>query len=206
MAAIGSKEQLALESATEVFTRYGFARTTMGDIAAKAGMSRPALYLVFPDKEAAFNRVIEHMDRRKLEEIAAELPALTGLEAKLLHACLGWGLDGIELAAVHPDAADLFDLRFAAVRDAYANFQAMVAELIAEAVGQADLDTTPAELARVVVYSMRGLREGASDPDDMRRMVVVLVRSLARALEPSGPPDAASATVTPARASRHRHR
>lgn len=86
-----SKEELVLDSATDVFTRYGFARTTMGDIAAKAGISRPALYLLFPDKEAAFSRVIARMDERSLTEIAAALPALPTLEAKLLHACLAWG-------------------------------------------------------------------------------------------------------------------
>jgi len=178
-----SKEELVLDSATDVFTRYGFARTTMGDIASKAGISRPALYLLFPDKEAAFSRVIARMDERSLAEIAAALPALPTLEAKLLHACLAWGVHGVELAAVHPDAADLFDLRFPAVRQAYANFQVLVAELISDALGVSRLETTPAELARVLVYGMRGLRETAAGPDDMRGLVTVHVRSFARALD-----------------------
>jgi AcrR family transcriptional regulator len=177
-----SKEDLVLDSATDVFTRYGFARTTMGDIAAKAGISRAALYLLFPDKEAAFSRVIERMDERSLTEIVAALPALPTLEAKLLHACVAWGVHGVELSAVHPDAADLFDLRFAAVRQAYANFEALVAELISGAPGVSRLEAAPAELARVLVYGMRGLRETAADPDDMRRLVTVHVRSFARAL------------------------
>lgn len=182
MAVNQSKEELVLDSATEVFTRYGFARTTMGDIAAKAGISRPALYLLFPDKEAAFSRVIGRMDERSLTEITAALPKLPTLEAKLLHACLAWGVHGVELAAVHPDAADLFDLRFPAVRQAFANFTALIATLIAEAPGVACLDTTPDELARVLVYGMRGLRETAADPDEMRRLVAVHVRSFAQAL------------------------
>jgi AcrR family transcriptional regulator len=183
MAEKQSKEDLVLDSATDVFTRYGFARTTMGDIAAKAGISRPALYLLFPDKEAAFSRVIARMDARSLTEITAALPALPTREAKLLHACLAWGVHGVELASVHPDAADLFDLRFPAVRQAYANFQALVAELISGAPGISRLDTTPAELARVLVYGMRGLRETAADPDDMRRLVTFHVRSFAQALD-----------------------
>ncbi len=83
----------------------------MGHIANRAGMSRPALYLLFPDKDAVFARVIARMDERKLREINAALPALTTLDDKLRRACLDWGLHGVELAAAHPDAADLFNLR-----------------------------------------------------------------------------------------------
>ncbi|MET0290658.1 MAG: TetR/AcrR family transcriptional regulator [Pseudoxanthomonas sp.] len=178
-----SKEALALASAADVFMRYGFARTTMGDIAAKAGMSRPALYLVFADKVTAFSRVIEHLDQQELGDIAAVLPTLPSLEAKLLHACLTWGVRGVELATLHPDAADLFDLRFAAVRQIYANFQALVSELIAEVPAVQALGATPDALARTFVFGLRGLRETATDPDDMRRLITLHVRSFTRALE-----------------------
>lgn len=178
-----SKELIAIESATDVFSRFGYARTTMGDIAAKAGMSRPALYLLFPDKQAAFDRVIAEMDRRTLSEIAAVLPTLKGLEAKLLHACEAWGLHGVELAAVHPDSADLFDLRFPAVQRVYANFQTLIAELIADAASCSRVGVDAAEIARVLVYGLRGLREGASDVEDMRRMIAVHVAIFARALQ-----------------------
>jgi AcrR family transcriptional regulator len=183
MAMKETKEEIAIESATDVFTRFGYARTTMGDIAARAGMSRPALYLLFPDKQAAFDRVIERMDRRKLDEIAAVLPTLQGLEAKLLHACLAWGLHGVELAAVHPDAADLFDLRFSSVRQVYANFQNLVADLIADGVARSGQQAAPSEIARTLVYSMRGFRDAAADVEDMRRMISIHVRTVARALE-----------------------
>lgn len=177
-----TKTEAALDSATYVFTRYGFARTTMGDIAAKAGMSRPALYLVFPDKQAAFDRVIESMDLRTLDEIARSLPARGGLEARLRHACLTWGVHGVELATAHPDAADLFDLRFAAVRKAYANFEALIAELIRDPVPKSTLDAAPEELARTLVYAMRGFRDAVPDADAMRRMISVQVAVFAKAL------------------------
>ena len=194
MSVKAAKAELALDGATEVFTRYGYARTTMGDIAARAGISRPTLYLLFPDKEAAFAQVIERMDRRKLEEIAAALPELEGLEQKLLHACLAWGLHGVELAAVHPDAADLFDLRFPAVREVYAKFEVFVAKLIADAAARSGLPATPVELARTLVYGMRGLREAASGPEEMRRLVAVQVAGFARAL---GPPIRRSSKESP---------
>ena len=41
------KRAHVLGCATKVFLAYGFARTTMDDIARAAEMSRPALYLLF---------------------------------------------------------------------------------------------------------------------------------------------------------------
>ncbi len=187
-----TKEQRAIESATRAFTRYGYARTTMGDIAAAAGMSRPALYLLFPDKESVFTRVIAHMDELKLREIEDALASLTTLEAKLLHTCLDWGLHGVELAATHPDAADLFDLRFPAVRQVYANFVGLVTTLLSEPVACSAIDATPMELARTLVYGMRGLREATSSVEEMRRLVEVQVITLVRAIDGGGP---ATATV-----------
>ena len=181
-----SKEERALGAAVDVFTRYGYARTTMADIAAKVGMSRPALYLLFPDKEAIFTRVIRELDNRKLGEISEALASISTLEGKLLRACLDWALHGAELAAAHPDAADLFDLRFPAVQQVYANFERLVASLIADAVTKSGIEATPEELARILVYGMRGSRDAAADLEEMRRLIAVQVKCLVRAVGNSG--------------------
>jgi AcrR family transcriptional regulator len=180
----GSKENGAIEAATAVFTRFGYAKTTMGDIATEAGISRPALYLLFPDKQAVFDRVIERMDRNKLNEIRDALPSFDGIAAKLLYACTSWGLDGVQLATVHPDSADLFDLRFDAVQAVYANFQALVTELIEEAVARSTVRAKPEDVSRAIVHSLRGLREGATGVDDMRRLIAVQVEIVVAALRP----------------------
>ena len=180
-----SKEQRALAAAEDVFTRHGYARTTMGDIARAAGMSRPALYLLFPDKDAVFSRVVDGLDDRKHVEIETALDGLVGLEARLSLACVKWGLHGVELAAVHPDAGDLFDLRFPAVRKVYARFETLVAGMIEQAVTASNVGATPDELARTLVFGMRGLRATAADVEDMRRLVAVQVLVLVRAISPS---------------------
>lgn len=180
-----SKEHRAIEAATAVFTRFGYAKTTMGDIAAEAGMSRPALYLLFPDKQAVFDRVIERMDRGKLNQIRDALASLEGIAAKLSYACTSWGLDGVKLAEVHPDSADLFDLRFGAVKAVYANFQALITELIQDAAARSTLQAKPEDIARAIVHSLRGLREGATGVDDMRRLIDVQVAIVVAALQPN---------------------
>ncbi|MHC2619731.1 AcrR family transcriptional regulator [Bradyrhizobium huanghuaihaiense] len=184
-----SKEQLAVAAATEVFSRYGYARTTMGDIAAAAGISRPALYLLFPDKDAVFAAVIQAMDEQKHREIRTAIARLDGLHAKLLHACKSWGSHGFDLVEAHPDSADLFDLRFPAVRQVYDNFQSLVADLIRDqarsAKGTDERADEPEVLARCLVFGMRGLRETARSGKEMRRLIAVQVTMLVRSISGS---------------------
>ena len=44
-----------VRASRDVFLRYGFARTTMDDLARAGGVSRPGLYLVFPGKNELFS-------------------------------------------------------------------------------------------------------------------------------------------------------
>lgn len=180
-----SKEELAVAAATEVFSRYGYARTTMGDIAAEAGISRPALYLLFADKEAVFAAVIRGMDEHKHREISAAIARLDGLHAKLLYACKSWGSHGFDLIEAHPDAADLFDLSVPAVRKVYDNFQSLVADLIRDQVQSAGVADGPEVLARCLVFGMRGLRETAKSGKEMRRLIAVQVGMLVRSISAS---------------------
>lgn len=48
-----------LEAAIRVFSRYGFQKTSMQDLAQAAGLSRQGLYLHFPTKEAVFQAAMQ---------------------------------------------------------------------------------------------------------------------------------------------------
>lgn len=49
----------ALEQATQVFWRHGFQGTSMADLTAATGLSKPSLYAAFGDKEALYLRCLE---------------------------------------------------------------------------------------------------------------------------------------------------
>src|SRR5436190_11360203 len=50
-----------VEIATSVFTRYGFKKTSMDDVARAAGLSRQGLYLHFANKEELFKQAVLHI-------------------------------------------------------------------------------------------------------------------------------------------------
>ena len=80
------KEQRILNAAQSVFFRYGYARTTMADVAETGGISRPTLYLVFPSKEELFSAVIYRMNTSTLQTIRKGLGDQKKLEEKLVFA------------------------------------------------------------------------------------------------------------------------
>jgi len=172
---LSGKNERVLSAAEDIFVRYGFARTTMGDIAKAAGISRPALYLMFPDKEAIFTRVIEMMDARSLDRIQSEVDQIASIDQKLLQACVAWGLHGVELAQAHPDAADLFDLRFSAVRQVYERFHRFLIQILQNSTQTWELPVSQEEFAETLTYGLRGLRSAATDADHMRRLIEVHV-------------------------------
>lgn len=72
-----------LDAALTKFGAYGFARTSMSDIAAAASISRPGLYLHFENKEAIYRAVLERtLDRSSTAALAA-LDATEDVEMQL---------------------------------------------------------------------------------------------------------------------------
>ncbi len=181
-AEVARRRDQIVAAATTVFLRYGHARTTMNDVAEEAGISRPALYLVFPRKEDIFAAVTERLIREKLEQYRKALPRMRSLKQKLHFCCEQWAGVGYDLTKAHPDARDVFNLDFAPVREMYTALENFWADLLREAVAASRLKTTPEELARVLIFSMRGLKEIAEDAAHMRRLIALQVEIVLAAL------------------------
>ena len=167
-----------------VFLRYGYARTTMRDIAQATGLTRPTLYLTFPDKERIFTAVVEKMIDDKLTEIRGGLQRQKTLETKLRFACNAWAAEGYELVQAHPDAADMFDLGFKSVCAGYDQFGELLAEILDEPLGRSSFELSARDAARTIVFAMRGFKDVATSGAEMRRLIEVHVKLVAGAIEP----------------------
>jgi AcrR family transcriptional regulator len=173
-----------IHAAIGVFLRYGYARTTMRDIAQAAGLTRPTLYLTFPDKERIFAAVVEKMIDDKLTEIRGGLQRQKTLETKLRFACNAWAAEGYELVQAHPDAADMFDLGFKSVCAGYDQFGELLAEILDEPLGRSSFELSARDAARAIVFAMRGFKDVATSGAEMRRLIEVHVKLVAGAIEP----------------------
>ncbi len=178
-----ARKQQIVQAASGIFLRYGFARTTMSDIAEAAGLTRPTLYQSFPDKEAVFWGVIDAMAITLFAAIREGLPAQTGLEAKLRFACEAWGVKGFELEQANPDAKDMFDLCIEPVKNSHAEFEKILVDILHKPLLQTNLDIKAKEIARIIIFSMKGFKETAHDSADMRRLIAAHIAVIAAGLE-----------------------
>ncbi len=179
----GRRRDQIISAATVVFLRYGHARTTMNDVAEEARISRPALYLVFPRKDDIFVAVTERLIQDKLQQYREALPKMRSLSQKLHFCCEQWAGVGYDMTKAHPDARDVFNLDFAPVREMYATLENFWADLLHDAVVASKLKTTPDELARLLIFSMRGLKDIAEDATHMRRLIALQVDVVLAAID-----------------------
>lgn len=69
-----------LQAARELFTERGYADTTTGDIAQRAGVTRGALYYQFRDKPGLFRAVVEDLNLSISTQIVSAMQANQGEE------------------------------------------------------------------------------------------------------------------------------
>jgi TetR/AcrR family transcriptional regulator, mexJK operon transcriptional repressor len=98
-----AKHAAILRAATEVFLREGYARASVDDIAAAAGVGKQTVYGHFGDKQKLFLAVVEHAHAES-ELDQADLIADTGDPLADLTAAARWIARGVttpEVAALH---------------------------------------------------------------------------------------------------------
>lgn len=71
------KRTQILEAATRRFAHFGLAKTTMAEIAQDLSFSKALLYYYFPDKNALYAAVLEHVINQSFDEMEMALSTIT---------------------------------------------------------------------------------------------------------------------------------
>ena len=149
-------------AALAAFSRFGYKRTSMADIAAAAGVSRPSLYLVFANKAAVFRALAEMLLADAMSGAESAWPEGMDVAEGLTAAILAKDLPIHQLFAATPHAAEILaeaetlagDLH----RDSAARFMVLVSTRLTAA-GVADAD----DVARLVANAADGLKHARLD-------------------------------------------
>ncbi len=74
-----AKKESIKNAAKSLFFQFGFAKTSMDDIAHESHLAKPTLYYYYPNKESIFNEIVideaTQFMNRVIKKIPAELPA-----------------------------------------------------------------------------------------------------------------------------------
>ncbi|MDH6460284.1 TetR/AcrR family transcriptional regulator [Micromonospora sp. A200] len=185
-----SNDRLAaiLAAAYECFTRHGVRRTTMDDIAATAGMSRPAVYQYVRNKDDAYRRLAE---RLFADSLAQARRAATAPDAELrqrLHDVLAAKLElTLRLHRESRHAAELLDTSTRLTGDLAEAYTRELTDVVAGALADAAGPRARA-VADVLVALTRGLEADLTDPDLPRRRLREGVALLVAGLDHPGAP------------------
>src|SRR5580698_6372860 len=76
----------AIETATDLFWRNGYERTSLADLTNAMGITPPSFYFAFGSKDGLFKRVLEHYTRTRLSyaEEALNEPTARGVAEQTL--------------------------------------------------------------------------------------------------------------------------
>lgn len=78
------KRTQILEAATRRFAHFGLAKTTMSEIAQDLSFSKALLYYYFPDKNALYAAVLEHVMAQSFEELEDELSSIADSHSAMM--------------------------------------------------------------------------------------------------------------------------
>ncbi len=182
------RREAIVESAFQVFSRYGLKRATMNDIAEEAGVTRQTLYNIFANKDELLRAVIRLHADRSIAAIEVRCAGVRDLGDKLdvvfdrlvvvpwvrVHATP----HGDEILSGVRDVArqevDLADSRYAAMLE---GMLAPCADNLSEA------GVTVPQLCDVILRTWYGIRHKARDRDHLDTLLAslkTLVLSTAR--------------------------
>lgn len=85
-----TRRLLLFEAAANLFTRYGFRKTSVEDITGAAGVSKGSLYLEFRNKDELFEALVRHEFRAYLADASERIAADSegGRLSRIYHHCI----------------------------------------------------------------------------------------------------------------------
>lgn len=170
-----------LRAAQAMFSRYGFAKTTMSDIAAQAGVARQTVYNAFPGKVEILRAVVRMSGKDTLATVrdtwSNQDDFADKLDAFHEHVPVKW----YEAMRASPDWGELMDgVHNAAAEELEAIGRTWLAELQAMFAAHKELDFRTDELADVVEFfyaTSLNAKYGAADIAQLRRRLSVIKRA-----------------------------
>lgn len=169
-----------LQAARWCFLNFGFSKTTLQDIAGRAGLSRTLLYQMFDGKDDIFAAVFAHWLIARLPE-AREAARRAGDPAgRLLDVCRAAVLEPWTDMAGTPMGAEFFEVCERVDPEISGQHRGVVHECVAEILGSE-------ESAEVFLLALDGLLADEPSPEALEGRVVLLVDRFAPAAQAQVP-------------------
>jgi AcrR family transcriptional regulator len=185
------KRARILDGAMKMFLAYGFARTTMDDIARAADMSRPALYLQFKNKTDIYRAIALMLLSRSLEQAKTALGREGPFAERMMRAVDEALISMMRAVHASPHGAELLDMK-SSLADLVGCWRGGLVEHITTAIrNEAEQNTVDLAakglsaklLADMLLDGLEGMKTRISDPDEQRQAAAALIKVIDLALK-----------------------
>lgn len=182
------RQQAILASALDAFATYGFRKTSMDDIAKGAGMSRPAVYLHYKNKEAIVRSLTRAHYAEKIGNVAQALSGHGSISEQLERAIAGQ-VEGMAAILASPHGVEMLDTSKSTAADILAEGEAALTALYSDwlrredAVGRVRLPNGPDETAMTITATLMGVKLTAASAEEFERRIAQLAALLGAGLE-----------------------
>ncbi|WP_122075287.1 TetR/AcrR family transcriptional regulator [Pseudophaeobacter sp. EL27] len=187
-----TKTQSILAAAWAGFSAYGFRKTSMDDIARGAGMSRPALYLHFKNKEAIFRALVESYYTEASMKITLALAEEVTLHQRLARAFAAHGGESMEAMMSSAHGMELLEATMNVagdmIEEGEARLQALYAAWLTSefARGQVVLTSDAETIGRLFCACLKGVKHTSQSYAAYQAGVASYAALCAEALTPAG--------------------
>lgn len=181
-----------LDGAMKVVLAYGYHRTTMDDIARAAGISRPALYLLFKNKTEIYRTIAGGMFDESIERMQQILEGPGTLGERLLAAIEATMIDMMCIIRQSPHGAEILDMKNQLAGDLVVRWHSRVSTQFRKAIA-AETKGTGVDLrqrglcaeilAELLVDGLEGMKIRTADAEAQRVVARQLVRVIELAIE-----------------------
>ena len=166
------RTQFIVKAAERMFSRYGYAKTTMSDIASEAGVARQTVYNTFANKEEVLRAVVLAIGESTLAKVQSAWTTTGDLSERLKlfqdFGPVAW----FEAVKAAPDSAALIEGLNSAASDHVVAMQEASLEMLLGAIA-ADGEATPrVPVEDIVEFFYTGslnAKHGAADVTVLRR-------------------------------------
>jgi AcrR family transcriptional regulator len=184
-----SRQQVILNAAFGAFATYGHRKTSMDDIARGAGMSRPALYLHYRNKQDIFRSLAQFYYDQATEAVASALREPGPVSDVLGAAFAAQGGEVFEIMLTSPHGMELLDATNATASDIVQTGEAGLRKIYADwleqaaASGRVRLAGPTKEMAGTITAALKGIKMAGTDYATYKRRVALLAAMIGSGLE-----------------------
>ncbi|WP_170478893.1 TetR/AcrR family transcriptional regulator [Ruegeria arenilitoris] len=182
------KQAAILSSAFQAFATYGFRKTSMDDIAKGAGMSRPAVYLHYKNKQDIVRKLTQLHYEEKISSVFKALQSKGAVSQIVSRAILAQS-DGMAAILASPHGVEMLDATKSMSTDIVEQGEAKLTQLYADWLAREDtagrvcLPDKAEETARTITATLKGIKLTASSASEFEKRIAQVAALFGAGLE-----------------------